>query len=213
MPYDAVIFDLDGTLVDTEALAMAAGQTAADRHGWAWSEAFFQSLIGGDGAGTSAKLAAEFGPENVERFHDAWNEAHDVLLAQGLPVKPTAHALLDALTARGIHHAVATSSGRESAEEKLKAAGLRERFDVVVTRQCVTNPKPDPEPFLTAARRLGVAPERCLAFEDSTPGLKAARAAGMTVVHVPDIAMAERHHAHHVARDLLSGAAMAGLRF
>lgn len=211
MPYDAVIFDLDGTLLDTERLAFEAARRASSRFGPPMTETFFRTLIGGDMASTNARLAAEYGAHRMAEFDAAWDEEHDNLLVAGMPLKPTVHALLDLIEGMGLPLAVATSSGRASADRKLLAADLTHRFTTVVTRNCVTRPKPDPEPYLTAAARLSVAPERCLAFEDSTPGARAARAAGMTVVVVPDIALVEDGHAHHTAADLLSGARMAGL--
>src|SRR5690606_38946113 len=91
------------------------------------------------------------------------------------------------LRARGIPTAVATSSRNPHAEHHLGAAGLLELFDTVVTRDDVVNPKPHPEPYLTAAGRLGVDPGRCLALEDSHSGVRAGHAAGMQTVMVPDL--------------------------
>lgn len=211
MPYDAVIFDLDGTLVDTEALALKAGVRAATRLGLRFTDAFFHTLVGGDSHATGAKLAAQFGADNLPAFDIAWREEHGILLTEGLAVKPTAHLLLDLLNVRGIPFAVATSSHMDSARHKLSVSGLAKRVTTLVTRDCVQNPKPHPDPYLTAAARLGVASERCLAFEDSTPGARAARAAGMTVVVVPDIAPVEDGHAHYSAETLVAGARAAGL--
>ena len=88
---------------------------------------------------------------------------------------------------RGIPTAVATSSRNPHAQHHLGAAGLLDLFDTVVTRDDVVNPKPHPEPYLTAARRLGVDPLQCLALEDSHAGVRAAHAAGMQTIMVPDL--------------------------
>jgi beta-phosphoglucomutase-like phosphatase (HAD superfamily) len=107
--------------------------------------------------------------------------------------------------------ALATSSRGEPAREKLEGADLLRHFRTVVTFDDVAAPKPAPDAYLLAAERLGVDPRRCLAFEDSETGARAAHAAGMTVVQVPDLHPTKGAHAHHVAPSLLEGAALAGL--
>ena len=211
MSFDAVIFDLDGTLVDSEALALAAGHRAAQQLGIPFKDQFFTSLIGTDGRTSKARLEAEYGVETAAAFGTAWFASSRALKAEGLAVKPGVTDLLDLLETRGLPRAVATSSGRGSAESSLAVTGLANRFVTVVTRDCVNRAKPHPEPYLTAAERLDVDPTRCLVFEDSTPGAKAGRAAGMTVVLVPDLAPVEAGHAHHVADDVWHGARLAGL--
>ena len=105
----------------------------------------------------------------------------------GVPVKTGAVEFITALRQRGIPTAVATSSRNPHAQHHLGAAGLLDLFETVVTRDDVVHPKPHPEPYLTAARRLGVEPTRCLALEDSHSGVRAAHAAGMQTVMVPDL--------------------------
>jgi HAD superfamily hydrolase (TIGR01509 family) len=107
--------------------------------------------------------------------------------------------------------AIVTSSRRASAAQKLALAGIAGHFTRVVVLEDVTTPKPAPEAYLLAAARLGVAPDRCLAFEDSEPGAEAAYRAGCTVVQVPDILPSQGRWAHHLAPDLLTGARLAGL--
>jgi HAD superfamily hydrolase (TIGR01509 family) len=108
-------------------------------------------------------------------------------LAETVPVKHGALALLSALQARHIPIAVATSSRSPHAYGQLGRAGLLDLFETIVTRDDVVNPKPHPEPYLTAAQRLGVAPARCLALEDSHSGVRAAHAAGLQTIMVPDL--------------------------
>src|SRR5690606_8655070 len=105
----------------------------------------------------------------------------------GVPVKPGARELIEGLRARSIPTAIATSSRRPHASHHLAAAGLLDLFETVVTRDDVLHPKPHPEPYLTAARRLGSDPRQCLALEDSNAGVLAAHAAGMQTVMVPDL--------------------------
>ena len=102
-------------------------------------------------------------------------------------MKPGVVELLDFLAGRGLPLAVATSAGRATAEHHLGRAGLLDRFTALATRDDVERAKPHPDIYLEAARRLGVAPERCLAFEDSNIGLEAAHAAGTMAFMVPDL--------------------------
>jgi HAD superfamily hydrolase (TIGR01509 family) len=108
-------------------------------------------------------------------------------MAETVPVKAGVHELLAELKARRIPAAVATSSRSPHALGHLGRAGLLDMFAAIVTRDEVQNPKPHPEPYLMAARHLGVAPETCLAVEDSHSGVRAAHAAGMQTIMVPDL--------------------------
>ena len=105
----------------------------------------------------------------------------------GVPHRPGIVELLDWLEARDIPRAVATSTKRPLALRKLRAARLLDRFDAVCTSSDVAQPKPAPDVYLLAAERLGVAPADCLVLEDSPTGVRAALAAGMTPVQVPDM--------------------------
>ncbi|WP_323041461.1 HAD family phosphatase [Gemmobacter sp.] len=211
--FDAIIFDLDGTLIDSESVAVATGLRVFAAHGHPVTEALFHSLIGVDGDGSTALLRAALGPDaGIEALRADWMAAFRAHVeTEGVPLRPGAADLLDQLSALGHRLAVATSSRRAGAEWKLGRAGLLGHFATLVTRDCVTNAKPHPEPFLLAADRLGAAPARCLAFEDSDIGARSAMAAGMTVVQVPDVLATDGRHATLVAPDLLSGARTLGL--
>jgi beta-phosphoglucomutase-like phosphatase (HAD superfamily) len=108
-------------------------------------------------------------------------------MADAVPVKSGAVELVTALRELDVPLAVATSSRSHHALSHLKAAGVIDFFDTIVTRDDVVNPKPHPEPYLTAAGRLRVDPVHCVAFEDSVSGVRAAHAAGMRTVMVPDL--------------------------
>lgn len=211
--FDAIIFDLDGTLIDSESVAVATGLQVFAQHGHAVSETLFHSLIGVDGEGSNAILRAALGPEaRIEALRADWQAAYRAHVDHaGVPLRPGAADLLAQLTSLGHRLAIATSSRRRGAEWKLGRAGLLDHFTTLVTRDCVTQAKPHPEPFLLAASRLGVPPGRCLAFEDSDIGARSAMAAGMTVVQVPDVLATDGRHATLVATDLLSGARQLGL--
>ena len=210
--FDAAIFDLDGLLIDTERLAIGAGQEVLAALGLPPPSGLFESLVGKDDATSARLVAAHFGPAfPLVEFGTRWNALFAEKLAGGIPLRPGAIELLDALHAIDLPRAVATSSRRESAHRKLALTGLSQRFATVVTVDCITNPKPAPDPYLQAAHRLGVSPARCIAFEDSDTGAAAAHAAGMIVVQVPDMLATDGRHAHHLAPDLMTGARMAGL--
>lgn len=207
MTYHAVIFDLDGTLLDTEAITHAAGIEAFASMGVDVDPAFLHGLVGKDDATGGAIIRATYPDLDPLVFDRAWTTAARRRMAGGVPLKPFA---LDLLASIAQPRAIATSSGRESAARKLAVSGLP-AFAHVVTFDDVARPKPAPDPYLLAARLLGVDPAACIAFEDSDVGAASARAAGMTVVQVPDLVPTDGRHAHHLAPDLLAGARAAGL--
>lgn len=211
-PFDAVIFDLGGTLIDTENLCNAAGVTACRRLGHDVDLDFFETLAGIDDNERVRLISAHVGAALDPRgFFAAWDRECDILFDRGIPLKPGAAALLETLSGMGLPLGLATSSRRGPALRKLALAGIADWFDSIVTFDDVTRAKPAPDPYLLSARRLSAAPVRCLAFEDSETGARSAHAAGLTVVQVPDIHAATGRHAHHIAATLADGARAAGL--
>ena len=181
-PYDAVVFDLDGTLVDTETLYRQAFMEAAASLGFVMAADRYAGLIGIASRERAPLLLAAFGAGfPLEAFFTAYRARRAMLLGAGVPVRAGAASLLRRLA---VPKAVATSASRPTASAHLRRTGLAGHFMHVVTRDDVTRGKPAPDVFLLAARRLGVAPARCIAVEDSPPGAAAARAAGMRVVLV-----------------------------
>lgn len=187
-PFQAVIFDMDGTLLDTESVFKTIVFEVCTELGFEMTDAVHMSMVGGSHERTSQLLIEAYG---VTFPYALFDERCRVIMRErslaGVPVKPGAREFVGELRERGIPTAVATSSRNPHAEHHLGAAGLLDLFETVVTRDDVVNPKPHPEPYLTAARRLGVDPLQCLALEDSHSGVRAAHAAGMQTVMVPDL--------------------------
>ncbi|KQX38224.1 haloacid dehalogenase [Devosia sp. Root436] len=187
-PFQAVIFDMDGTLLDTESVFKTIVFEVCTELGFAMTDAVHMSMVGSSHERTSQLLIEAYG---VTFPYTLFDERCRVIMRErshaGVPVKPGAREFIGELRERGIPTAVATSSRNPHARHHLGAAGLLDLFETVVTRDDVVNPKPHPEPYLTAARRLGVDPLACLALEDSHSGVRAAHAAGMQTVMVPDL--------------------------
>lgn len=185
----AVLFDMDGLMFDTERLLFAAWQRAMADFGFAASEEVFLASVGTTVESTNQLLRAAYGPDfplqaTNDRTGDyIWQEVDQ----RGVPLKPGLLALLDYLESHAIPKAVASSSERATIDRLLAAAGLAERFAATAAGDEVTQGKPAPDIFLLAARRLGVEPGQCLVLEDSEPGARAAQAAGMAVIIVPDL--------------------------
>ena len=135
-----------------------------------------------------AMMQEAFGTQFDVNAHIAeWRPRLDQKLQHHIPVMPGVIALLDALRQNGKHLAVATSATRKSAEAYLTTAGLRDYFSHVVTRDDVTQGKPHPEPFQKAAAALSIAPERCIALEDTEAGIRSAHGAGAIPIMIPSL--------------------------
>lgn len=185
---DAVIFDMDGLLIDSERLALASVTHAGEAVGYAISSEVSHRLIGlGRDSGSQVLLAALGGDFPVTLFWETWLADYNLRVADGVPVKPGAAEALAALAAANVPCAVATSTATQHARYKLEKAGLLHHFAVVAGRDTVTHGKPAPDLYLHAAKTLGHRAERCWAFEDSLPGLTAAAASGARTHWVPDL--------------------------
>ena len=206
--FDALLFDLDGTLIDTESLAIAAGLAAFAEVGHPVSVEFLHGLVGIDLPGSRRIIGAALPGVDQERLHPIWRAGFDEAMERGLALKP---GVTEMLAGGRVPMAVVTSSARAEAHYKLRLSGIAAAFDLVISRDDVTLAKPAPEPYLLAAQRLGVLPSRCLVFEDSEVGAEAAHRAGCVVVQVPDVVPGTGKWAHHLAENIIQGARMAGL--
>ncbi|WP_166661479.1 HAD family hydrolase [Paractinoplanes brasiliensis] len=181
-----MLFDMDGTLVDSEKVWDIALHELAGRAGGTLSPAARQAMIGGSMSVSMQILRDDLGqPERPEAPDVEWltNRVLE-LFSEGLVWRPGALDLLHGVRFAGLPTALVTSTGRELVEAALDTLG-RDNFDVVVCGDEVVMPKPDPEPYRTAATLLGVPISECVAIEDSPTGVASALASGATVLAVP----------------------------
>jgi HAD superfamily hydrolase (TIGR01509 family) len=180
----AVIFDCDGTLVDSEPLARRAWERALAPHGYALTDADAEASVGLPYARVPAYFAERADLPAAEPFWREFTSELFALIDSELAVFDDAVDAARELRERGVPVGVASSSPRERLHRTLRRAGLLDAFDVIVAGDEVTNGKPAPDMFLLAAERLGVPPEQCIVIEDSAPGVQAGLAAGMHTIGV-----------------------------
>jgi beta-phosphoglucomutase len=188
MRIEAVVFDMDGLMIDTEPFYKTAWQRACAALGYELDDASYANLVGRPEKDCEADLLEQFGPEfPLDRFRLVWPELWRAAVAEtGIIAKAGLLEFLADIERRSLPVAVATSSTADYAEFSLRSAGLAGRFPVIVTGEEVARGKPAPDIYIEAARRLGVEPARCLALEDSEAGILAASGAGMIALLIPD---------------------------
>jgi HAD superfamily hydrolase (TIGR01509 family) len=184
----AVVFDMDGLLVDTETVVFRAMQRAAALIDGEMPFATFQRMVGLQHEASDRILIEHFGAAfDLEAWSIAVSAHFQEELGAGIALKAGVTEILDWLDAAGLPRAIATSSRLEAVRHSLGPHGIVERFDALITRDIPMRGKPHPDPFLKAAEALGVPPRDCLALEDSHNGVRSAASAGMMTIMVPDM--------------------------
>lgn len=185
----AVIFDMDGLLLDSERIAYAIGRESSLHLGLPWDHEVAMRMIGTNSRDGYQLLQNAFGPDFPVEAHQAeFGRRYEQAIMEGrFPLKPGVHELLDLLAQRGLPCAVATSTRRSRALPKLQHVGILERLHGVVGGDEVTHGKPAPDIYLAAAALVDVPIEDCLVLEDSNTGVRGGLASGAQVVMVPDL--------------------------
>jgi len=178
----ALLFDLDGTLVDTDALHLTAFQSVLASHGVALTKAqYVEKIMGSSNALIGEAFLPHLSPADQEAAIDAKEAAFRSMLGELQPAAGVA-ALLDFAEAEGLSCAVVTNAPRANATVVLEALGLTERLPMQIIGPELARPKPDPLPYLTGLERTGALAAHSVAFEDSLSGLRAALGAALAVV-------------------------------
>lgn len=202
---DAVVFDNDGLLLDTESVWTRAESDLFGRRELEFTAEHKRELVG-----TSAEVAGRVLEERLGehgRSGELIEELNELVVAElehGVEAMVGARELLHSLRERGTPIGLVSNSPLRFVLRSLEIVGFHDRFDVVLSAHEVAAPKPSPEPYLEACRRLGVEPgPSVIALEDSPTGVAAARAAGLTVIGVPSLAGIALDEAHEIAESLL----------
>ena len=190
---DGVIFDMDGTMFDTERMWATFWEPALAALGLPYREGLAEAARGTAGVTTRNVVRQFYGPDcDAEAIVDSLHRvADEVFFSAPVPKKPGLDALLAWLKAQHIPMAVASSSREAMIRHNLDVWGLTQDFTTIVSGQHVAHSKPDPEIFLLTAQKLDVEPSRCLVLEDSYNGVRAGAAGGFVTVMVPDLVPAD----------------------
>lgn len=181
------IFDHDGLMFDTEIIFSRAWTQAGEQLGVTVPAGLLTAVSGSCGE-TQRKIIEGWIPGvDSQAFQSLAYEISFGIQSRGVPEKPGLREILEYFRSQGVKMAVGSSSRRQPIEGNLARSGIRSYFEAVVTEEDISRGKPDPEVFLTAAQRLGLAPSDCYVFEDSFNGVRAGHAAGCCTIMIPDL--------------------------
>lgn len=187
--FDAVVFDADGTLFDTENLMYQVWVEVGEEMNFPYPGREYLDYVGLNRATVLSLMRERYdeGFDGADFMVRCVARLSERIEREGIPLKPGAREILALLREKQIPVGLATSTHRVRTDRRLELCGLRDCFQAVTTGDEVTKGKPDPEIYRTTCEKLGVAPGRCLAVEDSKNGILSAHAAGMPVAMVPDM--------------------------
>jgi HAD superfamily hydrolase (TIGR01509 family) len=208
---EAVLFDMDGLMLDSERAIIECWREAAIELAVEVDDGLWFRMIGMHEKDYVPLMLRTMSEHEVRALREGCYARYRQRIEDGIPLHAHVRAVLDDLHARGLPRAVVTSTQRERARRKLETSRIASYFEIVVTGSDVVEPKPAPEGYLKAAAALGVDPARCVVFEDSAFGVRAALAAGMTPIQVPDLIApdaATRALGHRIVTDLAQAYAL-----
>jgi HAD superfamily hydrolase (TIGR01509 family) len=202
---DAVVFDNDGLLLDTESVWTRAEEDLFERRGLEFTAGDKLELVGTSAEIAGGILERRLGePGRAEELLEELNALVVAELEHGVEAMLGARELLERLREQGVPIGLVSNSPLRFVRRSIEIVGFEGYFDVVLSAHEVAAPKPAPDPYLEACRRLGVVPgPSVVALEDSPTGVAAARAAGLTVIGVPSVEGVKLDEAHHLADTLL----------
>lgn len=189
IPFQGVVFDVDGVLFDSERLMHQVWKEVGAEMGWSQPGEDYLEFVGNGRSIIYEKMLSFYGPDfpKEEFLQRCSQRLQEQMEQNGVPLKPGVRTLLDFLQSRGIPMALATSTAMVRTRPRMEIAGLTGYFQAMITGDQIQNGKPHPDIYLTACRALGTDPKHTLAVEDSRNGILSASAAGMPVVMVPDM--------------------------
>lgn len=188
MRVEALLFDMDGLLIDSERIVQKSWELAGRELGYPGMSQVIYNLLGVNRAGRDIYFREHLDPEfPCDKFAELASSKFYEIAQGGVPIKDGARELLQYARSRGYKLAVATSSRRAYADKVLAESEILQYFDGIVSGDMVQHSKPDPEIYLKAAALVGALPECCMALEDAPAGIRAAHAAGMIPVLIPDL--------------------------